>query len=349
MEKRNTIDRSRIVGPEVSEALFCKICKELMEDPMECSECNVGFCKNCINSWMVSHRTCPSSCAESKIRKAHLLVRNMLNSVQIKCENEKNGCKKIVTYEHMKKHTAECEYSTVPCRFQANGCEVRILAKDIKAHEADCGFLLIKCDKGCEQSLLKKNVAGHSCITMVKDMILDSRSKIQQLSEEAKKLSCDLARAQFRNLCVGCDSCRETDFEGVSYRCKTCDDFDLCAACFKIKRHEHEMKKIYPLAFYTEVLETKVESYSEEKMKVDALILVKNYDDMAHVIRFQPLRLFNVEYLYNDYFELEPRGEIKKVFAFIVPKGGYKGIYRYYINSLDCERFFGLPFNLELR
>ncbi len=348
-QKRATVERGRIVGPMVGDAVFCKICKELMEDPMECSECNAGFCKACISLWMCDHKSCPNKCANCTIRRAHILVRNMLNSLQIKCQNFANGCTQVVAYEFLRKHEAECGYASAACKYSPNGCPFRALTKDMKAHEEECGYLLTKCKKGCDQNVLRKDFAGHSCVRTIKDMVLESRGKLQHLTEEEKRLECALARAQYKNLRVACNGCDEVEFPGVSYRCTVCEDFDLCLVCFKVKGHAHDMHRVEPLAFYTELLEQHMEKFGANKLRVDIVLSIRNYDHEKHVIRPKVIEMSVIEYLSNDFFEVAQLSDTKKVVSFLLPhQPQLESTYEFYIESLDCRRFFGLPFKVQV-
>lgn len=343
MEKKH-IDKARIVTKDVNNTVFCTICKELMDDPMECSICNAGFCKECISQ----NKKCPNNCVDNTIRKAHILVRNLLNSVQVKCENIENGCDKVLAFEYLKKHCSECEFKVITCKYSINGCPIKCLAKDIINHENECGYIIQKCEKGCEQMIFKKDIEKHSCITKLKDMIMEVRERINSASEATKFLACEMAKANYTNMQVGCDRCGEKEFKGVSYRCKVCPDFDLCVPCFKIAKHEHEMKKIFPQAYYIEVLKFKLGEYTTEKNRVDVKVLIKSYESTKQVIRFDCKLSDPVEFLLNDFFEIEPNKEKEVAFTFVLPKDNSKGNYRFWIFSLDSERYFGIPFDILL-
>lgn len=61
-------------------------------------------------------------------------------------------------------------------------------------------------------------------------------------------------RAKYSTLCL-CHALHESDSNKVDYTCNkcsgqakwhcgTCDDFDLCDACYKLVQHEHKMEPI---------------------------------------------------------------------------------------------------------
>jgi len=349
MEKRHIIEKSRIQSKEVPDAIFCKICKEILEDPVECSVCSSGFCKICINQWLLKHPTCPNNCVDSKIRKAHILVRNLLDQIQLTCAFAKNGCQKILAYEFIKKHEEECEFKVLPCKFEKNGCSEKFLKKNLAEHEKNCGFDQIICDKGCSEVILRKDIMSHSCITTLKNKIFENRQKVSMLSEEAKKLECEMYKANYKNTGVGCDHCKEVGFEGISYRCKVCEDFDLCAACFKISRHEHEMQKIFPIAIYTDILEIHVSELNETKKRIDVAVLAHNYDNEKRTVRYVIYQKKFITFLINDYFEIEPRNQAKNVFSFAMDKNSSIKELEFLVQELNYERYFGLPFKVVLK
>eukprot|EP00829_Urostomides_striatus_P016873 TRINITY_DN5677_c0_g1_i1.p3 TRINITY_DN5677_c0_g1~~TRINITY_DN5677_c0_g1_i1.p3 ORF type:complete len:128 (+),score=52.91 TRINITY_DN5677_c0_g1_i1:64-447(+) len=80
------IDRKRIVTKDISEAILCKICLEVLDDPVECSECNSDYCRDCIKIWRARNPTCPNRCASNILQKPHKLVFSMLNALEISCK-----------------------------------------------------------------------------------------------------------------------------------------------------------------------------------------------------------------------------------------------------------------------
>ena len=41
-----------------------------------------------------------------------------------------------------------------------------------------------------------------------------------------------------------CDDCRMFPIVGMRYKCRVCEDFDFCEACFKSKKHKHPFSRI---------------------------------------------------------------------------------------------------------
>ena len=46
------------------------------------------------------------------------------------------------------------------------------------------------------------------------------------------------------HLSVICDGCNSQPVLGLRFKCRTCDDFDLCESCYKTTTHEHDFIRI---------------------------------------------------------------------------------------------------------
>jgi hypothetical protein len=65
---------------------------ELTRDAKECDYCDKLFCKLCIENWLVLNRNCPMCHRDIKIRGASRVVKEVINSFNIKC----SFCPKVV-------------------------------------------------------------------------------------------------------------------------------------------------------------------------------------------------------------------------------------------------------------
>ena len=345
--KKKGIELSRVISKEVTEAVLCKICKNLLDDPMECSVCNSGFCRSCIDSWRATYHSCPNNCSNFIIRKAHIIVRNILDQLEVKCENNGFGCEKIIRYENLKKHESECELKPTPCFNSKNGCTKKVLSKNKREHEDKCEYGIFVCKKGCELRILRKDLPNHSCIAELKNIVEKYQSKIMKLSEEAKKTECDLYRAKYKNVFFCCDKCNDEAMEGITYRCTVCNDFDLCGVCYNPSKHPHRMNKIVPIALYTQLTNVNKINFDARKLRVDVTVLVKNYEKIDHVIKFKTPHDSNLTYIDNNHFEVKQDKEVIKKFSFIVAKETFDDI-EFYIDRVNCHRYFGMPFTIKL-
>lgn len=103
--------------PQPSPELICCICYCVLNEPRE-SRCRHVFCKDCIETWLRNHQTCPT--CRNRIRTRHLkpvlpLVQNMLNSLSMICEFREKGCQATVTMEQYENHVKNCDYQVSDC------------------------------------------------------------------------------------------------------------------------------------------------------------------------------------------------------------------------------------------
>lgn len=345
--RKTGLELSRVLTKEVTDAVLCRICKCLLDNPVECSVCNAGFCKLCINAWKAQHNSCPSNCPNSAIRKAHIIVRNMLDQLEVKCENYDYGCKEAIRYEVLKKHQKECEYKPVTCHYFKNGCTEKILAKNSKEHEENCSFKPFKCEKGCEQEILGKDLPTHSCISLLKGIITTSQNKIEEMLEEEKRMVCELYRARYRNVYYRCDKCKEEAMPGISYRCTVCNDFDFCSICMSLTKHPHKMEKIVPVVIYTRLIDSIQSEFDAKRLRINVTVLLKNYEATDQKIKFKTCVDNNITYLNNNHFEIKKNQQFTHNFAFLISKEKFEYI-DFYIEKAGCARYFGIDFTIKL-
>jgi len=147
-------DVSRFVG-EVSPELVCNICQAVMRDPVELRGCEHAFCRMCIDEWVFKDNggtrapTCPIDRRVFKTYKdVSRIVKNILSSLQIKCDFEQEGCAAVVRLENLSAHVESCAYNQVMCQ------------------------------KGCGLYIVKHGMKEHNCVAVLRDMVQDQNDKI---------------------------------------------------------------------------------------------------------------------------------------------------------------------------
>ena len=83
------MDEASFVDPDaVKDAYLCGICNDVLRNPVQCKKGHT-CCGDCLNTWLDSKKTCPT-CRDPLQKKdlsENLLVRNMINDLEVYCEN----------------------------------------------------------------------------------------------------------------------------------------------------------------------------------------------------------------------------------------------------------------------
>ena len=75
---------------ELKDEIICHICLNFVNNPKFCSKCEVLFCSDCIQKWLIFNSTCPQKCKNIIVKDISLIFKQILDKIIIKC---KYGCK----------------------------------------------------------------------------------------------------------------------------------------------------------------------------------------------------------------------------------------------------------------
>ena len=111
------IDSESVINKDffenVKEMLTCCICTGVLVDPMQCSSCENCFCRSCIENWIKKAHTCPYKCSSPRIKEGGRMVKNLLEKLIFKCENE---CGVVnLTYKKKIEHIKQCIKRSIIC------------------------------------------------------------------------------------------------------------------------------------------------------------------------------------------------------------------------------------------
>ncbi len=354
MEQRKPLDRKRIVTKDIKDDLLCKICMEVLDDPVECSECNTAYCKACIDMWRTHNPTCPNRCSNAKLQKPHKLRLAMLNNLQVSCENEEAGCKAVTTIGEMEKHVGECPYRQIHCPNQR--CPYKGMEKDMKEHEKVCEYEMVVCDKGCDQPVLRREINNHSCVKALKEIFTKEQTDIAGLESRLNRIRLALDSIHENlNIGVACDVCKEANIRGDSYRCTVCDKFNLCEVCYKLGKHAHEMERVRSQPIETELLEVNrakcVDAAGAAKLRVELKVRLRNPHDNTFSLRFISSNAEDdIEYIDADYFTMQPGQKTVVPLKFEVAEARARaiGTVAFRFHCINYERFLGHSVSVQL-
>ena len=91
---------------EVMESLYCILCSCIVNNPVECKECQSIFCKECWDQLKILGKGCPMRCQKSEIQKANQFVFDVLKKLKFKCPICDHGG---LSYEKFLQHYNVCE------------------------------------------------------------------------------------------------------------------------------------------------------------------------------------------------------------------------------------------------
>ena len=159
--------------------IYCKICENLPYLPVECINCELIYCLECVKE----NQKCLTKNCELNPRKVSKSMVNIYQNLEIKCKN--NNCSESLTlksyfqhepicnfrlvkcsmfqcqvniqYIYLEKHLSdECLYNLIICKY----CSCKYPSKQISNHSENCLERLVKCD-GCENKVKLENLKSH--------------------------------------------------------------------------------------------------------------------------------------------------------------------------------------------
>jgi len=167
------VDNEHYINPNIvtnndffnsmEQLLVCKYCKGLLNDPLECSNCELIYCKHCTTIPNICKDKCLNNSFNKK--KIHLYL---MEKLLVKCK----ACKKdfnLITYQQ---HLEEC--NKVDCLLCGN---TKIKRSELKLR--DCGSDLTKAF--CEQN-----------ISMINE--LDSTKELKRTIKSRDKIISELRK-----------------------------------------------------------------------------------------------------------------------------------------------------------
>ena len=158
---------------ECPENFKCNICLMLVYDPVECSNCDHVFCKQCINDWKSKGKgECPLCKTTITISPLNRILKKFLEQTLISgCPA--SDCDKHTTemsYEKLISHlNKDCGSLIVVCPL--NGCQTQFPRKNFAHHyDSECQLVKFTCPQ-CEEECPKKEKATHNCLKVMKKKI----------------------------------------------------------------------------------------------------------------------------------------------------------------------------------
>ena len=154
-------DKSKIVGWNQIhlDEFVCGICNDVLNKPVVTQCCRQSYCRYCIDEWLRGHYTCPNDrmpLTINGVSEAPRLVINVIDKMQIKCNNSDKGCSKLTTIGTKMDHLKICLY---------NKCKT-------------CGCYGMGDEHDCLAYLMKKNLE----LTEMNNKLIKEKSEIEKVN-----------------------------------------------------------------------------------------------------------------------------------------------------------------------
>lgn len=70
---------------ETANYFSCGICLKVLSEPVECTQCQTAFCKECIDQWFNNSRKCPVQCNNAKYESLNPMVKEIMLKQRFFC------------------------------------------------------------------------------------------------------------------------------------------------------------------------------------------------------------------------------------------------------------------------
>ena len=126
------INFNRIIIPSEKDKIInlftqfsqCKICMNILNDPIDCICCNQTFCLSCIQYYIKTNNKCPYQVFFNKnnqkkksilenLKPSSINFSRFIQSLKFCCKNKKNGCNDALSIEEISEHDKVCKYKKI--------------------------------------------------------------------------------------------------------------------------------------------------------------------------------------------------------------------------------------------
>ena len=98
VDKRDVVNKDDFIP--IENVVTCPICSFIIFDPVQCEECQVCFCRSCIENWVKQFGGCPNKCSTPQFKDSRT-AKNLLRVLRFRC---KNNCGEEIPYLELKNH-----------------------------------------------------------------------------------------------------------------------------------------------------------------------------------------------------------------------------------------------------
>ena len=190
-------DKSKIVGWNASDLdeFVCGICQDVLNKPVVTQCCRQSYCEDCIEEWLKVHDKCPNDRKPLTIEvvsEVPRLVINIIDKMQIRCDNSDRGCPEVTTIGTKDDHYKICLYNkckTCGCDRMSNehNCVAYLIQKNLTLVEKNN-------DVTEEKETMRKNLSS-----VIQGLIKEKSQLIERitiLEKDLKRIKKELEQAK---------------------------------------------------------------------------------------------------------------------------------------------------------
>ena len=172
----------------------CKICLEVLHDPVQCQNNEHYFCRKCITKHLENSETCPlcmDQLALENLRPVPRVIFEIISQLKKpRCRHVSRGCTENVEVEDVLLHEQTCGYAPVVCSNE--GCKETVNKRDQESHETkECKFRKTTCES-CDEELVYVDYEKHQC-TLRKE-INEIKLQLKEMNDAIKQISAAQAK-----------------------------------------------------------------------------------------------------------------------------------------------------------
>ena len=177
------------------DSFCCKICFEVLDDPVQCENNEHYFCRKCMTKHLENSETCPTCMDQltlETLRPPSRIILEIFSQLKKpRCRHVSRGCTENVEVEDVLLHEQMCGYAPVVCSNE--GCKETVNRRDQESHETEeCKFRKITCES-CLEEMVYVDYDRHQCtlrkeINEVKSEMNEVKSRLDEVAESLKQI-----------------------------------------------------------------------------------------------------------------------------------------------------------------
>lgn len=183
------IDISRFIQVPPDE-FICIICGCVVQDPLECTDCGIMYCRSCkkVNSLhhnicidFTRRKGCPCCNSIKTPRRPSRILMRMIKELVVLCKYAPVGCSFMSKIEDMQDHMETCPMKPVVCA-NSKYCNQKGKIES---------FRVVKIE-GCNYNRRSEYVCSETCLKLLEFKQLINSRQVEKAVKEFYRLACEV-------------------------------------------------------------------------------------------------------------------------------------------------------------